>query len=257
MIGRKGGGTIQTCRFIFGGGRPEPIVEVEAVALQERAIRTRRAILVAAAAVFADVGYEAATISEILQRANVTKGALYFHFPSKDELAQAVLAGQLESIPAPPPQELMLQQGIDEAFLLAHLLSVGDPMVRGSIRLTVDQGAPSDGLDRQVPMSGWIEHNIDILGRAKENGELLPHVHVPAAARMFVGAFTGVQVLSKIMTDHADLPERVSDLQRHLMASIAVPAVLMQLDTAADRGARVHAAALQLRAQGGEIAAAG
>jgi AcrR family transcriptional regulator len=228
-------------------------VEVWAVALQERAIRTRRAILVAAAAVFAEVGYEAATISEILHRADVTKGALYFHFASKEELAQAVLAGQLAAIPAPPPQELVLQEGLDEAFLIAHLLSVGDPVVRGSIRLTVDQGAPNDGLDRRVPMSGWIEHNVDVLRRAKARGELLPHVDVEAAARLFVGAFTGVQVLSQIMAGHADLPERVSDLQRHLMASIAVPAVLMQLDTAADRGARVYEAALKLRQARAEV----
>jgi AcrR family transcriptional regulator len=217
------------------------------VALQERAIRTRRAVVVAAAAVFAEVGYEAATISEILGRAGVTKGALYFHFSSKEELAQAVLSGQLAAIPPPPRQNLVLQEGLDEAFLLAHLLCAGDPLVQGSIRLTVDQGGPHDGLDRRVPMSGWIGHNNEILARAKENGELLPHVDVVAAARMFVGAFTGVQVLSKVMTDHADLPERVSDLQRHLMASIAVPAVLMQLDMAPDRGARVYAAALELR----------
>lgn len=220
------------------------------MALQERAIRTRRAILVAAAAVFAEVGYEAATISEILHRADVTKGALYFHFASKEELAQAVLAGQLGAIPAPPRQQLLLQQGLDEAFLLAHLLSEGDPVVQGSIRLTVDQGGPNDGLDRRVPMSGWIAHNVELLGKAKENGELLPHIDVEAAARTFVGAFTGVQVLSKIMSNHADLPQRVSDLQQHLMASIAVPAVLMQLDTAADRGARVYQAALKLREAG-------
>ncbi|WP_225839808.1 ScbR family autoregulator-binding transcription factor [Streptomyces sp. NK08204] len=218
------------------------------MALQERAIRTRRAILVAAAAVFAEVGYEAATISEILHRADVTKGALYFHFASKEELAQAVLSGQLAAIPAVPEQELILQYGMDEAFMLAHMLAMGDPVVQGSIRLTVDQGAPNDGLDRQVPMSGWIQRDIDLLSMAKENGELLPHVDVTAAARMFVGAFTGVQMLSKIMTNHADLPQRVSDLYRHLMASVAVPGVLMQLDTAADRGARVYEAALKLRA---------
>ncbi|WP_326618799.1 TetR/AcrR family transcriptional regulator [Streptomyces decoyicus] len=220
------------------------------MALQERAIRTKRAILVAAAAVFAEVGYEAATISEILQRADAAKGSLYFHFASKVELAQAVLAGQLAAIPAPPQQELVLQQGVDEAFLLAHLLFMGDPVVQGSIRLTVDQGTPHDALDRRVPMNGWIEHNNEMLGKAKERGELLPHVDVAATARMFVGAFTGVQVLSKVMTSHVDLPERVSDLQHHLMASIAVPAVLVQLDMAADRGARVYEAALRLRDEG-------
>jgi len=225
------------------------------MAVQERAIRTRRAILAAAATVFAEVGYEAATISEILQRANVTKGALYFHFASKEELAQAVLANQLSSVPAIPGQELALQQGLDEAFLLAYLLSSGDPMVQGSVRLTVDQGAPQDGLDRQVPMKAWIDHNADTLTRARENGELLPQVDVVAAAKLFVGAFTGVQVLSKIMTGHQDLMDRMSHLEQHLMASVAVPAVLVRLDMRPERGMRVYEAAMKLQ-EDAELSAA-
>lgn len=58
------------------------------MARQERAIRTRRALLVAAAEVFDEVGYEAATISDVLKKSGMTKGALYFHFTSKEELAQ-------------------------------------------------------------------------------------------------------------------------------------------------------------------------
>ncbi|MET7700474.1 MULTISPECIES: ScbR family autoregulator-binding transcription factor [unclassified Streptomyces] len=226
------------------------------MAVQERAIRTRRAILSAAATVFAEVGYEAATISEILQRANVTKGALYFHFASKEELAQAVLANQLSSVPAIPAQELALQQGLDEAFLLAYLLTSGDPMVQGSVRLTVDQGAPQDGLDRRVPMNAWIDHNAGTLTRAKENGELLPQVDVVAAAKLFVGAFTGVQVLSKIMTGHEDLMDRLAQLEQHLMASVAVPAVLVRLDMNPDRGMRVYEAAMKLQ-EDAELTAAG
>lgn len=226
------------------------------MAVQERAIRTRQAILAAAAAVFAEVGYEAATISEILQRANVTKGALYFHFASKEELAQAVLANHLAAIPPSPQQELVLQQGLDETFLLAYLLSSGDPLVQGSVRLTVDQGSAHDGLDRQVPIKGWIDHNMETLAKAKGNGELLPQVEVGAAAKMFVGAFTGVQIISKVMTGHQDLQERIADLYQHLMSSIAVPAVLVRLDMAPDRGARVYEAAIKLR-QEAQLAEAG
>ena len=61
------------------------------MARQERAIRTRQVILEAAGAVFDEHGYAATTISMVLERAAVTKGALYFHFPSKESLAQAVL----------------------------------------------------------------------------------------------------------------------------------------------------------------------
>ncbi|QIJ65223.1 ScbR family autoregulator-binding transcription factor [Streptomyces sp. JB150] len=217
------------------------------MAQQERAIRTRQKIVMAAAELFDEVGYEAATIAEVLKRCGVTKGALYFHFSSKEELAQEVLAGQVSALPPVPPRELYLQQSLDEALLLAHLLRVGDPMVRGSIRLTVDQGSPQDGLDRRVPMQAWIDHNGEVLARAKAAGELLPHVDVDSTAMLFTSSFTGVQVLSKIMTGHADMVERVTDLMLSLLTAIAVPGVLVRLDVAPDRAERVYEEALRLR----------
>ncbi|NEC52129.1 TetR/AcrR family transcriptional regulator [Actinospica acidiphila] len=224
------------------------------MAQQERAVRTRNAILRAAGEVFDELGYEAATISAILQRAKVTKGALYFHFSSKEELAQAVLTRQLTSVPRVPRRDLALQQGLDEALVLAHMLAAGEPLVRGSVRLTVEQGSPQDGLDRRAPMEGWIEHNVEILSAARDNGELLPSVDVAAAAKMFVGAFTGVQILSKVMTDRADLVERVADLQRHLMAGVAVPAVLVQLDFSPERGARAYEEAAKVKREAEPVA---
>jgi len=160
------------------------------VARQERALRTRRAILVAAAKVFDDVGYEAATISGILKEAGVTKGALYFHFASKDELAQAVLAEQVSALPSVPPQTLKLQQAVDEALLLTRLLQkgTGDPIVRGSVRLTIDPAVGVAGLDQRVPMQLWIDHTAALFAEAKAAGEVLPHVDLDAFARLSVGA---------------------------------------------------------------------
>lgn len=219
------------------------------MARQERAIRTRQAILVAAAEVFDEVGYEAATISDVLRRSGVTKGALYFHFPSKQALAQEVLAAQVSSLPRVPEQDLKLQESLDEALLLAHLLQngTGDPIVQGSVRLTVDQGSAKDHLNRRVPMQDWTQHNQALFEEAKRRGEILVHVDVAALARLFVGAFTGVQVLSRIMTERSDLPERVIDLYRYLMPAVAAPGVLVRLDFSAERGPKVYAAALRRR----------
>ncbi|WP_331748856.1 MULTISPECIES: ScbR family autoregulator-binding transcription factor [unclassified Streptomyces] len=219
------------------------------MALQERAIRTRRAILVAAAEVFDEVGYEAATISEILKRSGLTRGALYFHFGSKEELAQGVLAVQVEALPPVPKQEFKLQESLDEALLLAHLLrrETGDPIVRGSVRLTVDQGATQGGLDTRVPMNAWVKHTRALLDEAKANGELLPHVNTLSLAKLAVGAFTGIQVLSNIMTEREDMPERVTDLYRNLMAATAAPSVLSHLDFGPDRGMWVYQEAMKFR----------
>ncbi|MER6968845.1 TetR family transcriptional regulator, partial [Streptomyces halstedii] len=47
---------------------------------QERSERTRRNLVGAASTVFDQSGYERATLSAISERAQVTKGALSFHF---------------------------------------------------------------------------------------------------------------------------------------------------------------------------------
>lgn len=218
---------------------------------QERAVRTRQAILVAAASLFDEVGYEAATISAILKRSGVTKGALYFHFSSKEELAQAVLSSQLDAVPEVPPRALALQESVDEALLLSHLLCVQDPLVRGSIRLTVEQGSTADGLDRRAPAKAWLDHSVEFFEKARVRGELLPHVDIGAAAMMFVGSFTGVQMLSKIMTNHADMPARVAELYQHLMATIANPAALVGMDFDPGRGEQVYEEALRRREEEG------
>ncbi len=52
---------------------------------------TRERILEAAEAVFADNGYHDAIVDEIGRRTSLSKGGLYFHFPSKEGLFFAVL----------------------------------------------------------------------------------------------------------------------------------------------------------------------
>lgn len=61
------------------------------VPVQRRAWATRRALLVAAASRFAEVGYHDTSLSEVIAAGKVTKGALYFHFISKQALADAVV----------------------------------------------------------------------------------------------------------------------------------------------------------------------
>ncbi|MBN9631738.1 MAG: TetR/AcrR family transcriptional regulator [Actinobacteria bacterium] len=58
---------------------------------QERAERSRAAILEAAADEFDQHGYAGARLERIVERTGLTKGAVYFHFRSKLDLAKALL----------------------------------------------------------------------------------------------------------------------------------------------------------------------
>ncbi|MEG8276330.1 ScbR family autoregulator-binding transcription factor [Streptomyces sp. AHA2] len=216
---------------------------------QERAIRTRRTILEAAAAVFDERGYTSATIGEILDRAGVTKGALYFHFGSKEELAAGVFAEQLSL--TLPPQASKLQELVDSGLVLARRLK-SEPLVRASVGLALDQGAVD--LDRSPAFQMWIDQNAQTLEEAKERGELLPHVDVAATAELLVGSFSGVQLLSQLRCQRQDLEQRVVVLFEHFLPSITVPAVLARLEVSVDRGERLLAGGGDTRPAGAPAA---
>jgi AcrR family transcriptional regulator len=56
----------------------------------ERAGATRSRLVEVATELFGTRGYDATSIEEVLERAEVSKGALYHHFPSKEALFEAV-----------------------------------------------------------------------------------------------------------------------------------------------------------------------
>lgn len=61
-------------------------------AMQDRAIRTREAVIAVAAQQFDIEGYGNATINTILAAGKFARGALYYHFPSKEAIAQQLVA---------------------------------------------------------------------------------------------------------------------------------------------------------------------
>ncbi|MET7364145.1 ScbR family autoregulator-binding transcription factor [Streptomyces sp. NPDC005562] len=205
------------------------------MAQQERAVRTRRAVLEAAAIVFGEHGYAAATVSDILKIAGVTKGALYFHFDSKEALARGVLDAQTAY--TGPPQDLKIQEWIDVGLLLAHRLP-RDPVVRAGAVLS------SDPLGREQYGSAWpawVDLSVGMLTDAKERGEILSHVVPRQTAELLVGAFHGVQLFSQLECGLTDVERRIASLYDHVVPAIVVPAVLARLDLTPDRGARLFA----------------
>ena len=99
----------------------------------ERLAATRAALLREARPVFASAGYDAAATEEIVRRAEVTRGALYYHFKDKRALFEAVVAEVAETIaetidrkavPASNPVTALVEG--TRAFLDACL----DPAVR-------------------------------------------------------------------------------------------------------------------------------
>ncbi|WP_406201979.1 TetR/AcrR family transcriptional regulator [Streptomyces sp. NBC_01017] len=209
------------------------------MARQARAIQTRKSILLAAAEVFDERGYSTATITEIIARAGVTKGALYFHFTSKEDLALGVIAAQLELGPL-PPQRTKLQELTDQGLLFAHQLQ-HDPLTRASVGLAMDQwsesaeSAESGNPFHGRPFQSWADRLTGLLVEARGRGELLPHVDPAETAELLSGSFTGIQWTSQVLCQRKDLTRRVISMFRHLLPTIAMPQILPTLELTPDR----------------------
>ena len=62
---------------------------------QERAVTTRQEILAAAEHIFYEKGAAATTLEQIAEKANVTRGAVYYHFKNKNDLLEHMLDGAI------------------------------------------------------------------------------------------------------------------------------------------------------------------
>ncbi|MFJ9432087.1 ScbR family autoregulator-binding transcription factor [Streptomyces sp. NPDC101490] len=205
------------------------------MAQQERAIRTRKAILEAAAEIFDERGYEATTIAEVLERADVTKGALYFHFRSKGDLARGVLAAAVTT-DGVRPQTLKLQELVDIVLLLAHRLP-REPMLSAALRMAVDLQSRRQFGTR---WPDWTELLTGFLKEANDRGETRPDIDEAQTARMLVSCWTGVRVVTEGLPGDYDLPSEITLLFRLILPAIARPDILPRLEISAERAALLH-----------------
>lgn len=110
---------------------------------------TREKILAAAGRVFARKGFQAARLDEVAADAGLTKGAIYWHFRSKNDLFFALLDHKFSQHIAPVPEEV--QQAV------AH----GDP------RLAMT-GILRAGFARLRADHDWPRLYLEFIGHARD-----------------------------------------------------------------------------------------
>lgn len=196
-----------------------------------RGRRTREDLVGAAAVIFDRDGFAGTTLETVCAEAEVTKGALYCHFPSKAALAAAVverycplwweLAGRLSARHASPAR-VLVELTLEVARRVQH-----DPAYRASVRLPLhaelaDQLAPAQFL-------GWLAVVRELLRRARRAGELREDVHVRTAAESTVAELAGTQLVARAASADHDLVGRVRAMWRLRLPELVVPETVARL----------------------------
>jgi len=195
------------------------------VAQQARAVVTRAAIISGAAAVFQQRGYGSTSLADVCTMAGVTKGALYFHFDSKEALARAIIAAQHEASWSIGRDLLDAHvRGLDAMIVMS--LEIADqlhnnPVVSAGVRLTLEAANFESPVD--APYLDWMKAAEEFLRRGQAEGDISNTVAVCGAAHFIISAFTGVQVVSDVLTRREDIQQRLVEMWMMLLPGL-VPA---------------------------------
>ena len=168
--------------------------------LDRRADTTRLQILRAASRQFARKSYSSVSLDDILADAEVTKGAMYFHFRSKYALASAIIEYRAAAARAWVDQLLArklsgLESLIDICYLVA-IEDIGDETARAGLNLLESIGR-TDGLQGDV-LGQWVTAFSAIAGKAVKDGDLIEDRDSEPIARLLVSMYLGLRQTSNL-----------------------------------------------------------
>jgi AcrR family transcriptional regulator len=163
---------------------------------QQRAIKTRAAVLDGAATEFAQHGYVGASVNRIIESTTVTKGAMYFHFQSKEVMAEAIL-DNAATVYTSIANRWTAADGVHPFDAIAGMVDDAaqafseDIALRAEARLTVETE-----FIRHRPLSAWDAAVLDFAGRADESGCLREDFTAARFVRVLSASLAGYRLLA-------------------------------------------------------------
>ncbi|MFF0816087.1 ScbR family autoregulator-binding transcription factor [Rhodococcus sp. NPDC003318] len=192
---------------------------------QERAEATRNAVLAAAADVFERDGYAAANLSDIIDKSGVTKGSLYFHFASKEDLARGVIDEgvrrmQVACAPLTDLRDPALEVMIGLSYLVTDV-AAADQIVGAMFRLHHEIG-DHRGTGKNI-VDAWRENQIALTRRGQAEGDLDPDADPVEIGTFVFGTLFGARVVAHATGTLDVLPARLERAWHYMLPALVDP----------------------------------
>jgi AcrR family transcriptional regulator len=177
---------------------------------QARSEATRRKIIDSAVELINEIGYPAAGLGDIIERAELTKGALYYHFDSKEALATAILEEGAESVlgafrSAGRSSSPAMENVIHGSFVVTDVLAT-DRVAQAGARLLRTFGGFNPAAKGTFEV--LVNEITEQVKAATAEGDLRADLDPQTTGASIVAAMLGDELLASAMTDGADLRAR-------------------------------------------------
>jgi AcrR family transcriptional regulator len=172
-------------------------------AATDRGEQTRQEILAVAARAIADKGYAGASLNDIIREAGVTKGGFYFHFPSKEAMAIAVLRHKQEQWAARVLSATMRHtSAIDQMNAMVDALidlHEQDPAAQAIGRICQELSQDPAMRPQLAPQfEVWTEMTASLFAKGQEEGVVRHDLDSHAMGEAAVATFIGLEIMSQV-----------------------------------------------------------
>ncbi len=182
------------------------------MARHQRVDETYVRVLQSSAGLIAERGFLGTSVSDLLERARLTKNAFYSYFPSKEALAVAIVEHTgAQWPPMIASFEAMRAPALDTVIALSFEVAercATDAVVRAGIRLSLERDTIKTPLP--PPFHGWVEEIERLLSPAGEWELMGLAAPADAAARVIVTCLLGAQYLAS--DGGIDLAKRLTEV---------------------------------------------
>ncbi len=142
---------------------------------QERARATREVLLQSAREVFAESGYAAASIADVVRRADASVGSLYHHFGGKADVYLALYEDYQARQEERAAAAVRAARSTDEQDPTSLFLTGARAFLHGcwedrhlAVLFQLGEGPPGFDLVRRQRFNTWISANAKLLGGRRE-----------------------------------------------------------------------------------------
>ena len=194
---------------------------------QERSISRQERILDAALDVFAEHGYQQATVDEIASSARTSKGGIYFHFPGKDAIFLALLDRSASLLLARVGERVGAVAdpiGKVDAALLALVQTFGSHRSLARLFLVEARGAGPRFHVRMADVQARFVVFLKLQLDEAVSQELVPPFDTEVASQAWFGALNQVVTSWALAERPRPLEETYPHLRALLLRSIGLVA---------------------------------
>lgn len=185
---------------------------------------TKSKILEAALKVFAEKGYHSSSVEDIVSASSVSKGGLYFHFPSKKDIFLA-LVEEMGKILIDKIQEAA-SKGADPKAKAKRALEKGfylffkyKKLARFLLIEVLVSGKEFENKRREIYQS--LERVIkEILDEAKERGEIDKTIDTKKVATLWIGSISQIVIKSLTSQERIDLTKEAPEVEKYLFKMV-------------------------------------